>query len=951
MRLFGLMVVRNAADLLPVSLQHHLAQGVERFLVLDHASTDGTAELLQSLARRLPLEWSAVDGPFRVEHWMNDLALEASLQGADWVLPIDADEFWIGTEGIRVGECLAATGAGALQARVVNFVQQHDQIASEPEGLLRMTHRVGNPFPCEEGKRQVLAGSLPFIAAAYPPKWLSRAATGLRIWRGNHGVEGVEGPKVPTERIVCLHAPLRSRAALRDRQQPLPVLDPDLIPGLSWHLKRWKEMGAEASVVDQEWRANSAVGGRLLESGAPLVRDTRLCDALRPWLNGFRGAEPRPASAAAPPRTAAVTGGGSGRVAEAREKALWEGLGHLRTRLAQKEKALAEREVLVAGLQTELAARGSAAQAAQALRAEVDSLRLESGRREAAVTEELALLREVRASKTWRLWMASIRLRRALGLAARPRPALKTKNRSGATASTELAAELAQLGFAGPLPIFSAPECQRLLRLLRADPPRPREWDKDLAVGSRLVYEIAALPAIARVVEAVLGAEVVLWGASLVERAAGQAHPWHTDIESFAAGGGCVSVWIGLENVTRDSSLRIVPRSHRFGVAFQQVAHANGLRRGEARDADAARWARERDRRGAVVATEMVDGDALFFDGRLWHASVNETSATRTTLLLQYAAATRPVRIPDLSALEWPFRMLEEPRPPCIRIAGANERQGANRVVAPPPRSGAVGLSPLAPLARPIAIPAEGDPVSGWKPHPLFHGSTPNLASLHCHFSVLGPDRQPHPPHEHAEEELLLLLDGEAELVLVDGAGHEERYRARRGQLAYYPAGQRHTLRTLPGRSATYFMLKWTGRDSSPADALAAGVLRTDPAFAAEVGSEARGFAPRLLFEGPTRYLERLHCHGTTLASGAGYAPHIDDHDVAIVVLAGRVEAIGERIEENGVLFVPAGAPHGMRNPGSVPARYLVFEFHGRSPHAVDAVGCEHFEPGTGWPR
>jgi predicted O-methyltransferase YrrM len=53
----------------------------------------------------------------------------------------------------------------------------------------------------------------------------------------------------------------------------------------SWHLRRWARLRAEGA-LDQEWAANSAEGTSLSVYGAarPLVVDTRLRDAVRPFL-------------------------------------------------------------------------------------------------------------------------------------------------------------------------------------------------------------------------------------------------------------------------------------------------------------------------------------------------------------------------------------------------------------------------------------------------------------------------------------------------------------------------------------------------------------------------------------------------------------------------------------------------------------------------------------------
>ncbi len=85
----------------------------------------------------------------------------------------------------------------------------------------------------------------------------------------------------------------------------------------------------------------------------------------------------------------------------------------------------------------------------------------------------------------------------------------------------------------------------------------------------------------------------------------------------------------------------------------------------------------------------------------------------------------------------------------------------------------------------------------------------------------------------------------------------------------------------------------------------------------------------RRIFESPTLYLHKLHCHITVLKPGAGYPPHGDTHEVAIFTVNGTVETLGQRVGPNSVIFYTADEPHGMKNVGAIPATYVVFEFHG----------------------
>jgi quercetin dioxygenase-like cupin family protein len=73
------------------------------------------------------------------------------------------------------------------------------------------------------------------------------------------------------------------------------------------------------------------------------------------------------------------------------------------------------------------------------------------------------------------------------------------------------------------------------------------------------------------------------------------------------------------------------------------------------------------------------------------------------------------------------------------------------------------------------------------------------------------------------------------------------------------------------------------------------------------------------------------------LEPGSGYAPHADEYDVAIFVHSGRIQTLRREVGSGGLVYCSAGEMHGMRNIGTEPAHYIVFEFHGRPPRHVAA--------------
>ena len=93
MKLVGVMMVRNEADVLAINLRHHFGQGIDEFLIVDNGSSDGTDRILESFAEDGRLRWVRDSGPYNQSGITTDLAREAGSLGADWVVPIDADEF------------------------------------------------------------------------------------------------------------------------------------------------------------------------------------------------------------------------------------------------------------------------------------------------------------------------------------------------------------------------------------------------------------------------------------------------------------------------------------------------------------------------------------------------------------------------------------------------------------------------------------------------------------------------------------------------------------------------------------------------------------------------------------------------------------------------------------------------------------------------------------------
>jgi mannose-6-phosphate isomerase-like protein (cupin superfamily) len=225
-----------------------------------------------------------------------------------------------------------------------------------------------------------------------------------------------------------------------------------------------------------------------------------------------------------------------------------------------------------------------------------------------------------------------------------------------------------------------------------------------------------------------------------------------------------------------------------------------------------------------------------------------------------------------------------------------------------------------------LNLPLADDTEHFWKPYQMFEGSTHVVEGLTCHSSVLSPGHSPHPPHSHEEEELLIALQGEAELIISDSpcSTYARTERLSPGSFVYYPARQHHTIHN-PGVSPiTYLMFKWRGAEFVCSRQSQTRIVK----FSNFPPDNSKSFHACPILEQSTGYLEKLHVHLSTMQPGSGYAPHIDAYDVAILVLAGQIETLNKIVGPHGVIYYSAGQSHGLRNVGSCPAQYLVFEFH-----------------------
>lgn len=113
MRLVAVSIVKNEADIIEAFVRHTFAW-VDHHLVFDHDSTDGTREILLALRHEgLPVTLFHDGDPGHLQQARSNhlTRLAAEAHGADWVLPLDADEILAGPGRAMLEQSLATLGA------------------------------------------------------------------------------------------------------------------------------------------------------------------------------------------------------------------------------------------------------------------------------------------------------------------------------------------------------------------------------------------------------------------------------------------------------------------------------------------------------------------------------------------------------------------------------------------------------------------------------------------------------------------------------------------------------------------------------------------------------------------------------------------------------------------------------------------------------------------------
>jgi len=200
LRLASVTLVRHDGDVLEEFVRH-TARFVDRVVVIDNMSLDASAAVLEALrAEGLPLDIRRHDALLASDWDFNDVIREVwERTGADFLLPIDADEFIVAESRSALEDELSALPAGWHGLLPwTTYVPTPRDDAAEPRVLARITHRLA--------KEQ-----MPFTKLVLARAFLDQP--GVRAIVGSHDVENAATK--PLHGVRLAHFPVRSLPQLQ----------------------------------------------------------------------------------------------------------------------------------------------------------------------------------------------------------------------------------------------------------------------------------------------------------------------------------------------------------------------------------------------------------------------------------------------------------------------------------------------------------------------------------------------------------------------------------------------------------------------------------------------------------------------------------------------------------------------------------------------------------------
>lgn len=202
MKLVMTLLAKDEEDIIGENIEYHLSQGVDSFIAIDNASTDGTTDILREYEAKGVLRYIREEGIYSQKKWVTTMARMAHDDlNADWVINNDADEFWWPTTN------------GSLKEILIQIPPNYSLVRAKRHNMLIYKTDKDTPFIFRNIYRR--DESINPIGRPLPPKICHRGLSEINVVAGNHAAFSGHSLDAINGKIEIFHYPVRDFEQLR----------------------------------------------------------------------------------------------------------------------------------------------------------------------------------------------------------------------------------------------------------------------------------------------------------------------------------------------------------------------------------------------------------------------------------------------------------------------------------------------------------------------------------------------------------------------------------------------------------------------------------------------------------------------------------------------------------------------------------------------------------------
>jgi glycosyltransferase involved in cell wall biosynthesis len=269
--------VLDHVDIIESNLRWHFNHGVDKAVVTDNGSKDGTLEILQRFAREGKVHLIQDNSDLMEGAMLTHMAgIARDEYKADWIIPVDGDELFVPPPGKSLKDVLERDGVNLWSVPTVNFVPTVRDDASDPDPVTRLSYKVVRPPAIPK---------IPYLFKRIQRKIAFKAADLIGVRDGSHKADMRNESRGLDSGITVYHYPLRNR----DQFTRKVVMGGELLErntalakDYGYHWRHWYDLYKRGQ-LDREWRRMhlSATRLALLRLAGVVSQDLRIQKELR----------------------------------------------------------------------------------------------------------------------------------------------------------------------------------------------------------------------------------------------------------------------------------------------------------------------------------------------------------------------------------------------------------------------------------------------------------------------------------------------------------------------------------------------------------------------------------------------------------------------------------------------------------------------------------------------